>query len=407
MKTTLILFSILTVFLLNAQTPKTLEIGDIAPELNISKIYNSENGEIPTLESLKGKYVVLDFWATWCSPCVASFPKMNKLYNQYKNQEVVFIALTKEKEVKVSNFLSAKPQDFMVGISNSSTINEAYGVAAIPTVIVIDPFGKIVFSNYGNFFNETAMDQIMKGEYKKQVPSSIPQTSSFQFGYANPGIDPVFISVSKLENSGSSSSPNTFRQEVFRESIFPDSMSYYSFSHNFLTKDQQGTFIGHDLTEIFSVTMNLGSEVYVANKTQYKGSYDYILKRKSRKNMFNHINKSISADLNIKIESSKMDTLVNFMNLDSLTVYKKSDIAEGTEKMYLTVDFLVWILESKTGEYYQTKGNFKNTYVSINKMSSMEFYGLSAEEILDLLKSVNVQFVKEQGTIKQYYIVEK
>ena len=55
-------------------------INEIAPDFNLQNIY----GDFVKLSNLKGKIVIIDFWATWCTPCISSFPTMDRLVNQYK-----------------------------------------------------------------------------------------------------------------------------------------------------------------------------------------------------------------------------------------------------------------------------------------------------------------------------------
>ena len=92
-----------------------INIGTKAPEIQLEAIYNKVDNKIPTLESLKGEIVVLDFWAIWCSPCVAAFPENNELYNKYKEQGLHFIAITDDPKEKLENFLKKVKVEFWIG----------------------------------------------------------------------------------------------------------------------------------------------------------------------------------------------------------------------------------------------------------------------------------------------------
>lgn len=82
-----------------------INIEQTAPEIELEAIFNKEDNKIPTLSSLKNEIIILDFWATWCAPCIASFPEHDKLQKKYKDKGVQFIAITDDSKEKLNNFL--------------------------------------------------------------------------------------------------------------------------------------------------------------------------------------------------------------------------------------------------------------------------------------------------------------
>ena len=109
-------------------------------------------GKNVSIKSLKGKVVVIDFWATWCGPCVAEMPKMKTLYSKYRGQGVEFIGVsldeTKEEGGldKLKKFVEeqeiAWPQYYQ-GKGWNSEFSTSWGIDAIPAVFIIDTDGKL------------------------------------------------------------------------------------------------------------------------------------------------------------------------------------------------------------------------------------------------------------------------
>ena len=109
------------------------------------------DGETLNFEDLKGKVVFINFWATWCAPCVAEMPSIDNLYEIYQdNPEVVFIMINVEnKEDKVRKVLKKKKFSFSTYFPNATQIPKVYESKGIPTTFVLDKEGFIAYKKVG------------------------------------------------------------------------------------------------------------------------------------------------------------------------------------------------------------------------------------------------------------------
>jgi len=102
-------------------------------------------GANASLSSYKGKIVILNFWATWCPPCRAEMPSMEKLYQRFKNQGLEILAVDLgESAVTVRRFIQNNRYTFPVMLDTDNRIGSLYGIQAIPTTFIIDREGKII-----------------------------------------------------------------------------------------------------------------------------------------------------------------------------------------------------------------------------------------------------------------------
>ena len=108
------------------------------------------NGKPLQLSTLRGKVVLLDFWATWCPPCRAELPHFKELYAAYKAKGLEMIGLSVgEKPEVVKPFVQSNGISYPIAIANAK-IEQAYGgIRGIPTTFLIDKQGRIVRSYMG------------------------------------------------------------------------------------------------------------------------------------------------------------------------------------------------------------------------------------------------------------------
>jgi thiol-disulfide isomerase/thioredoxin len=109
------------------------------------------DGDVLDFKDLKGKVVFINFWATWCAPCVAEMPSIHGLYEIYKdNSEVVFVMINVENnETKARKFIKKKKYTFPIYLPNSTQIPKVYESKGIPTTFVIDKEGYITYKKVG------------------------------------------------------------------------------------------------------------------------------------------------------------------------------------------------------------------------------------------------------------------
>jgi len=119
-------------------------IGKPAPSFTLQDL----NGKQVSLSDFKGKVVLLDFWATWCGPCVRTIPHLDALHKKYKDQGLVVIGINNERNhAKVKEF--AKARISYIILLDADKQFRQYGARSIPTAFYIDKDGMIRYRDVG------------------------------------------------------------------------------------------------------------------------------------------------------------------------------------------------------------------------------------------------------------------
>lgn len=129
--------------------------------LNSDKIVNSRapvftlkdlNGKTVTLSAFKGKVVLLNFFATWCPPCRAEMPALNKLYHALKPRGLEIVAVSTDRSVNdIKDFLEKHRVDFPILFDGDRSASKQYRVFSMPTTFLIDRNGMIADKFYGEY----------------------------------------------------------------------------------------------------------------------------------------------------------------------------------------------------------------------------------------------------------------
>jgi thiol-disulfide isomerase/thioredoxin len=121
-----------------------LPVGTMAPEWSLK----NSDGQLRKLRDYKGKIVLMDFWATWCAPCVQSQPKLQSIQEKYKDVVVLGMDYNDQENVDLNKYKLRKKLNYEM-IMNAEKIGAVYKVVGLPTVYVIDPTGKIIHAGLG------------------------------------------------------------------------------------------------------------------------------------------------------------------------------------------------------------------------------------------------------------------
>jgi len=109
----------------------------------------SLNGQDFKMIDTKGKVVFLNFWATWCPPCVAEMPSIQRLHEKLKDDGVVFVCVSNEETSKVSQFVKEKGLTFPI-YTIRGTPPDVFKTRGIPATFILSPEGKIAYKHIGS-----------------------------------------------------------------------------------------------------------------------------------------------------------------------------------------------------------------------------------------------------------------
>lgn len=156
MKKLLILLLLFTAHSAEAQLKNT----DQLPELQFKELLNAPFKSVGS-KQLKGKVILLEFWATWCGSCLGAMPHLQALQAKYPNSLQV-IAVGDESAVRTAQYLKSKPSNFWFAIDTSRKIAETFPHQLIPHTVLIDAEGKLIGSTQPEAITEKVMDSLLR-----------------------------------------------------------------------------------------------------------------------------------------------------------------------------------------------------------------------------------------------------
>ncbi len=151
---------LLLFFVIKTGCGQRLAIGDKLTDLGIEKyLQNGDDNE----EDLKGKALVLEFWATWCAPCLAQVPHLNELAERFEDENVQFISVTAEKEETIREFFQRRAfkMSGWIGLDTDRSLFQSFQIDYIPRTVLVYPNGKIAMVTRANYLNEMVLENLV------------------------------------------------------------------------------------------------------------------------------------------------------------------------------------------------------------------------------------------------------
>jgi thiol-disulfide isomerase/thioredoxin len=135
-----------------------LKVGDTLPDLASFQL----DGKLP--DALKGKVVVVDFWASWCLPCAKSFPVLDELQKKYGDKLVILAVNVDEKAANMEKFLAKHAVSFTVVRDAQQKLVAAAEPQTMPTSFILDGEGKVRFLHSGFHGEDTRKEYVSEIE---------------------------------------------------------------------------------------------------------------------------------------------------------------------------------------------------------------------------------------------------
>ena len=137
---------------LEPPSSKEMKVATIDFEINMLQFSDLDNN-IFNIQKFKGKNLFINYWATWCNPCLAEMPYMVELYEKYKNEDdIIFLFLSREELKTIKNYIPQDENLQRLPIYKIVTDDEFFATSGIPTTFIINSDGEVVVKDLGTAF---------------------------------------------------------------------------------------------------------------------------------------------------------------------------------------------------------------------------------------------------------------
>jgi len=383
----------------NGISQSNIKIGDNAPEIFINQWIKNT----PSKKSLKNKFIVLDFWATWCQPCLAAVPHINNLKKEFSDHNVIFLSMTSESQKTAKRVFNRV--DFETPVvtdnNNQTHINFGDGIKGLsyyPMTVLIDDNNIIRW--YGSSKNLT---KEMMNDFFNKKNIQVPQLS--QNGPLHKKQDPELLLKRK------------FSMELWTD-LFMDPNTtrsiYIEQAQDSCETKEKGISIGENgafhqnttLHELFRNLFPTQKFVIPDNIVDMKFNFYYVDKELDS-NSENLLLNEISDQLDINIETStEIDVFLSVKVSDNSLLIKSTekDLVKITKdndgNMVFgknSIEELVGLLTARTNFFWTYKGKDISKYYYSSDMTSIK-------SIKSSLKCYGIEVIEVPTKTEMHYI---
>jgi thiol-disulfide isomerase/thioredoxin len=362
----------------NIYAQSNIKVNEKAPKINITDWIEN----IPNDKNLNDKYIVLEFWATWCGPCIAAVPHMNEIQEEFNQNDLYYISITDESIVKVERSLKRiKFKSIVVtDLTKETQINFGDGIKGLdeyPLTVLIDKSGIIKWIGEPKNLNTTIMSE--------------------------------FLSDSNTQNTDyaleKSSKQNKTKQKYdFKELISNKELKHYfelqEADGNETLKQAMGTSIiklkSYKLEDIYNDILNIKNDQLKLPEAIKNKSFDLIYKNTEEPKNLNSLENEILKKLNLTKQTDFKPTKINIVSIQDKSLLEEtlekrfSGKSDADDKIIFTAYTISKTLDElsnvssllfKFNGTNETKYDFTIDIKSKDDIiSSLKTYGLMVEE---------------------------
>lgn len=386
-----------------------LEVGSEAPTLVVDEIVRGDPEWVNQLQDPAGLIVVLDFWAIWCTPCVASIPDLNAIAGKYRDRGVLFVSITDDPAAKLQNFLAATEINYPVVRDEDGSEFKKFGVQARPRYFIINRAGTTVYQ--GVHLNEALIEEVLAtgkvdyGAVRESIASGAVVITNGGFAA---GQDPLYNGMRIMKEIRPAKQYEDIRQFIIRPSL-----ETQFGGHGWRTTDSHVgvTYSGGKLEELLSFLRKLPSPLWIENKTGDTTRYDVVYWKKAagRSAAFAEIEAGLLDGLELRLDSVlKTVRIRDIRPAADATAIPFEQIPDGAQSAYLPVRTLVSELEKKTAIRHAVAPMLAETFVPIQSWAKgLRLAEASPGEIVDLLASNGIRVVEDEREVVVFELAKK
>lgn len=196
-------FTFLIAIIANDLKSQNLNIGDDASHIVFNNILNSDNQKL-TIEDLRGKVVVLEYWAVWCSPCIPALENLSELKNEFKD-DLDIIAISYDSEERLNRFIKNKPLPLLHVSDEDKFYSRYFEHYSIPHTVLIDRHGKVAAITRPDELNKKVISDLIAEKTITVVQKESIRSSGFDYtkDYFPPekGVKELFMLQPEIEGA--------------------------------------------------------------------------------------------------------------------------------------------------------------------------------------------------------------
>lgn len=372
--------------------------GKQAPPLSGLVFVHPEKNNPPPF---KNQVVVLEFWATWCMPCLANIPHLNQLQKLYRDSGVVFVSITDEPIHKTELFLKKRNMLGWVACDTAKEVCKRYAVSSLPRTLIIGKTGTVLFDGTPGGLTEKTLHDALHGGLVKEampMPSACHKTGSW-----GGGIDPVFTAHF---NGTQARFPY---QHTIRKSVFGSDRSAngYAYSETFSGM----TLLAKSISELTASCISLPSRKRVINHSGISDTllWDIVFSRNrliTPDTMQEMILASLKETLHITITDTILLVNTITVNTGSSTAILNEqaiDFNDPSTKTYFSLHELLTRLETKGKEIYEITPGHEKLYIDVYPIFT-NIHKMNTDELTVWLTSQGVVFGHKTLPVKHHII---